>query len=104
MQVDGERVPLLHIFMVAAPLLQAGYDVSLPRSAAGPAVAPMTVALDKTGGLRLNGKAVGRKELESELRALLAGRSDRLVLFDVIRRAGGRIGVGLGAAKSSNQD
>ena len=57
----------------------------------------------------MNGKAVERKELEMELRALLAARSDRLVLvdaegdvgyadavevLDVIRRAGGRIGVG----------
>ena len=100
---------LLIIFMAAAPLLQAGYDVSLPRPAAGPDSEPTTVALNKTGGLRLNGKAVERKDLEAELRALLAERSDRLVLFDaeddagyadavevidIIRRAGGRIGVG----------
>ena len=67
--------------------------------------------LDKTGGVRLNGKAVERKDLETELRALFSARSDRLALFDVedeagyadavdvldiIRRAGGRIGVGFG--------
>jgi biopolymer transport protein ExbD len=67
----------------------------------------------------VNGKAVEWKDLEAELRALLAARSDRLVLFDaeddagyadvvgvldVIRRAGGRIGVGFGPAKSTNQD
>jgi biopolymer transport protein ExbD len=107
---------LLIIFMAAAPLLQAGYDVSLPRPAAGPASEPTTVTLDKTGGLRLNGKAVERRDLEAQLSALLAARSDRLVLFDaeddagyadavdildVIRRAGGRIGVGLGE-KSKN--
>jgi biopolymer transport protein TolR len=82
----------------------------LPPPAA-PAAEPTTVALDETGGLRLNDKAVERKDLETELQALLAGRSDRLVLFDaedeagyadavdvldVIGRAGGRIGVGFG--------
>jgi biopolymer transport protein ExbD len=97
--------------MAAAPLLQAGYDVSLPRPAPGPASEPTTVGLDKTGSLRLNGKVVERKDLEGQLSALLAARSDRLVLFDaedetgyadavdildVIRRAGGRIGVGFG--------
>jgi biopolymer transport protein ExbD len=97
--------------MAAAPLLQAGYDVSLPRPAAGPATEPTTVALDNAGGVRLNGKAVERKDLEALLSALLAGRSDRLVLFDaeddagyadavdildVIRQTGGRIGVGFG--------
>lgn len=104
---------LLIIFMAATPLLQAGYDVSLPRPAAGAAPEPTTtVVLDKIGGLRLNGQAVERKDLEAELSALLAGRSERLVLFDAeddanyadavdildtIRHAGGRIGVGFGS-------
>lgn len=46
---------LLIIFMAAAPLLQAGYDIALPRPAAGPSAELITVALDRTAGLRLNG-------------------------------------------------
>ena len=84
------------------PLLQAGYDAALPRSTDDAAVEPTSVALDKTGGLLLNGPST-----------LLAGRSDRLVLFDAeddagyadagdildaIRHAGERIGVGLSPA------
>lgn len=81
--------------------------LSSTRPAAGSASEPITVALDGKGGVSLNGQAIDRKRLESRLAALLAGRSDRLILFDAeddvgyaeavdilgaIRRAGGRIG------------
>ncbi len=102
---------LLIIFMAAAPILQMGYDVALPHSDAGPVApaSPISVALDHTGALTINGEPVDRSAFESRLSALLAGRSNALVLFDAeddalyadavaildtIRRAGGRIGVG----------
>ena len=102
---------LLIIFMAAAPMLQTGYDVALPRPAAGPSTAePIAVALDDDGNLLVNGEAVDRTDLAARLSALIAGRASPVVFFDagaevtyadamdildLIRRAGARIGVRL---------
>jgi len=101
---------LLIIFMAAAPLLQTGYDVALPRPAAGPAVEPVRVTLDDDGKILVNGEPVDRSELQATLSALIAGRASPVVFFDagdqvtyadavdvldLIRKAGARIGVKL---------
>jgi len=102
---------LLIIFMAAAPMLQTGYDVALPRPAAGPASAePVSVTLDDDGKVLVNGEPVDKSELQATLSALIAGRSSPVVFFDagdkvtyadavdlldLIRKAGARIGVKL---------
>jgi biopolymer transport protein ExbD len=70
---------------------------------------PENYAAARALRVSLNGQVIDRTHLESQLAALFAGRSDRLVLFDAedeaayadavavmdaIRRANGRIGVG----------
>ena len=99
---------LLIIFMAATPLLQAGYDVRLPRPAAGPAAEVLTVTLDATGGISLNGEPIERKDFARRMSDIQTNRTDHLVLFDganeagyadaievldTIRSAGARIGV-----------
>src|SRR6516225_1574856 len=73
---------LLIIFMAAAPMLQTGYEVALPRAAGGAPTEPLTVVLDDTGGIAVNGEAVERSELVTRLSALLAGRTSPVVFFD----------------------
>ena len=110
---------LLIIFMAAAPMLQTGYDVALPRPAAGPSVEPVTVTLDDDGKVLVNGEAVDRSELQATLSALIAGRSSPVVFFDaghqvtyadavdlldLIRRAGARIGIKFDSVRQAEID
>jgi len=113
--VDVSMV-LLIIFMAAAPLLQTGYDVVMPRPAAGPSADPITVTLDDDGNVLLNGERLDKGELSTALSALMAGRSSPVVFFDagdnvtyadavdvldLIRKAGARIGVKLDGADTT---
>jgi biopolymer transport protein TolR len=116
--VDVSMV-LLIIFMAAAPLLQTGYDVTLPRPAAGPSVEPISVTLDDDGKILVNGEAVDRTELQATLSALIAGRASPVVFFDagdnvtyadavdlldLIRRAGARIGIKFDSVRQAEID
>ena len=107
---------LLIIFMAAAPMLQTGYDVAMPRPAAGPSAEPVSVTLDDDGKVLVNGAAVDRSELQATLSALIAGRASPVVFFDagdqvtyadavdlldLIRRAGARIGVKLDSVRQA---
>ena len=103
---------LLIIFMAATPLLHQGYDVALPqKSSSGNARQVVTVALEASGRLTLNGEPVQRQSLRIRLTELLAETVDRQVLFegadgithqdimdvlDQLRAAGARIGIALG--------
>jgi biopolymer transport protein TolR len=62
---------LLVIFMVTAPLMQEGIDVSLPRVQAKNIASErgMVVSVTKEKRLYLNDRRVTLEELESELRA-----------------------------------
>ena len=102
---------LLIIFMATTPLMQMGYDVTTPSPGSGVAPAePITVTLADDGTILLNGEHIDKPGLSAALLALIAGRGTSLVFFDagnqvsyadaveiidVIRRAGGRIGVRL---------
>ncbi len=95
---------LLIIFMITAPLLQQGLDVDLPQ-AEGKNLPPeerLTIAINKTGEIFLNGNMMGLKELEVKLTALgkqkgpsVYLKADRTVPYGVVvkvmasvRRAG----------------
>jgi biopolymer transport protein TolR len=74
---------LLVIFMIAQPLLQKSIDVQLPKDEqqANPSHVPRIVLeIAADGTMSINSSPVPAHQLESRLRAIYAGRDDR-VLF-----------------------
>lgn len=71
---------LLIIFMVAAPLLQVGVPVELPKTAATPLPGeeeePLTITLAPDGSVVLMSTPVDRAELVARLRAVIRERRD----------------------------
>lgn len=71
---------LLIIFMVAAPLLQVGVPVELPKTAATPLPGeeeePLTITLAADGSVVLMSTPVSRDELVVRLRAVIEERKD----------------------------
>jgi biopolymer transport protein TolR len=101
---------LLLVFMVTAPMMSRGIDVSLPQ-ANQPQIAPedrLTVSVNAQGTIFLGDKPVNIVLLEDEVRGRLAGRTESVVylradeglrygrvieVVDKLKRAGvGRIG------------
>ena len=101
---------LLLVFMVTAPMMSRGIDVSLPR-ADQPQVSPedrLTVSVNAQGTIFIGDKPVNIVLLEDEVRGRLAGRTESVVylradealrygkvidVVDKLKRAGvGRIG------------
>lgn len=76
---------LLVIFMITTPQLSNDLDLNLPS--ARPAVPPKEkprvhyVDVDRAGGLKLNGQAVGSKELPGLFRALKQAEPDPSVVI-----------------------
>jgi biopolymer transport protein TolR len=73
---------LLIVFMVAAPLMMAGVNVSLPRTAAAsvqPRRDPVVLSLDRDGQAWLGQEAVAAPELPARLRALAAAEPDQVI-------------------------
>ena len=70
---------LLLIFMLTAPMMYRGIDVNLPKAAAKPTAVEermiLTVTKDRT--LYLNEKPVSLATLETQLRDVFKGRTDR---------------------------
>ena len=93
---------LLIIFMVAAPLLQSGIDVALPKASTGQQVSGsgVVITLTKEHVLYLNDEIVTLKELRKKLTAVKGGqgvliRADRYAyvnklveLWDLCRDVG----------------
>ena len=66
---------LLIIFMVTAPLLTAGVPVDLPQNRAAPLdqqAKPVSVSIDKTGGIFIDDAAVAEAALPAKLAAIAA--------------------------------
>src|SRR6266436_548306 len=101
---------LLLVFMVTAPMMSRGIDVSLPQ-ANQPQVSPedrLTVSMNAQGTIFIGDKPVNIVLLEEEVRGRLAGRTESVVylradealrygkvidVVDKLKRAGvGRIG------------
>ncbi len=70
---------LLVIFMVTAPMLTAGVDVTLPSSKAAPLpdkTEPLTVTVRQDGAIYLNNTKVKAEELGPKLTAIVGEKSD----------------------------
>ena len=75
---------LLVIFMVTAPMMMQGVDVSLPEATAKPLVAQkdnLIVTIDKDQQVHINDFAVDTDYLREKLSKILENRSDREVYF-----------------------
>jgi biopolymer transport protein ExbD len=83
---------LLVIFMLTTPMLQTSLDIKLPQGkGSGKNVEPknmVEIGIDKAGLIYLNGKLVAKKNLKTDLAALLKGgsivtvRADGQVVYD----------------------
>ena len=73
---------LLIIFMVAAPMLTTGVDVSLPESRTGKNLESeaLTVSLALDGRIQFGAKTVGETELKSELKGAAEASRKRPIL------------------------
>lgn len=76
---------LLIVFMVAAPLLTVGVDVSLPKSAAGALPSeseePLTVTLTADGAIVIQTTEIPEVEFLTRLRGVAQERSDDKVFL-----------------------
>ena len=75
---------LLIIFMVTAPMMVQGVNVSLPEAAAKalPAQAEnLVITIDKNGGIHINDYQVEFNFLQEKLSKILDGRKDREVFL-----------------------
>ena len=75
---------LLVIFMVTAPMMMQGVDVTLPEATAKPLVTHeenLVVTLDQNRQLHINDFAVEMDYLKEKLTKILENRSDREVYF-----------------------
>lgn len=74
---------LLIIFMVTAPLLQQGIDVSLPTTkslgVAAPSEDPFILTIRKNKQIYLGTKTVPIKDLTSKLKAIFQNRKDKQI-------------------------
>lgn len=73
---------LLIIFMVTAPMMMQGVDVTLPEATAEPLAAdkePLLVSIDKQNRVFINDIEVSIEDLNEKLTKIFKGRSDREV-------------------------
>ena len=104
---------LLIIFMVMTPMMQRGYDMSIPEKAPQSEIVPaatdqMVVTMAVDGTITINKETIAPEAVKTKLGDLLAGRSQKTVFFqahadlfyqevigvmDSIRAAGGVVGL-----------
>jgi len=75
---------LLIIFMVTAPMMQAGIDVELPKveaSAIESPEEPIVITIDSRERIHLGKKAVSAEDLGKRLKAINKARPGRTVLL-----------------------
>lgn len=72
---------LLIVFMIAAPMMQGGVDVELPKAAARPltAKAGMVVSLDRTGRIYIDQMPVSYRDFRATFRSIVATRKPEAV-------------------------
>lgn len=80
---------LLIIFMIAAPIMQGGVDVDLPRAAAKPMNAKqgMVVSLDRQGRIYLDETPVSYRDFRATFRSIVATRKPEAVYLRADNRA-----------------
>ncbi|MBL0717195.1 MAG: protein TolR [Desulfosarcina sp.] len=75
---------LLIIFMVTAPMMMQGVDVSLPETVAKslPVQAEnLVITIDKNGGIHINDYQVKKDLLQEKLSKIMENRTDREVFL-----------------------
>ncbi|MBW1697239.1 MAG: protein TolR [Deltaproteobacteria bacterium] len=75
---------LLIIFMVTAPMMVQGINVSLPEATSKPLVSekePLIITINKDNQIFINDYQVTLEFLQNKLAKVLEGRSDREVYF-----------------------
>lgn len=75
---------LLIIFMVTAPMMMQGVDVSLPETDAGSLAVQaenLVITIDKSGGIHINDYQVEFDFLQKKLSKIMEGRTDREVFL-----------------------
>jgi biopolymer transport protein TolR len=75
---------LLIIFMVTAPMMVEGVDVSLPEATSKPLAAekePLVVTVDKSGQVFINNLQVQMDFLQEKLKKILEGRQNKELFF-----------------------
>lgn len=75
---------LLIIFMVTAPMMVEGVDVSLPEATSKPLAAekePLVVTVDKSGQVFINNLQVQMDFLQEKLKKILEGRQNKEIFF-----------------------
>ena len=100
---------LLIIFMVAAPILQQGVELELPRETIAPIEGEgeqLVVSVDKEGVVFIGkGNRVEVTELGTRLNAILAQRKDKRVFVRADRRAlYGQVMAAMGAIRRAGID
>ncbi|HLG05097.1 MAG TPA: biopolymer transporter ExbD [Gemmatimonadales bacterium] len=80
---------LLIIFMIAAPMMQGGIQLELPRAAAQPLSAreSIVVSVDRNGAIWIDQTRLSYDEFRASFQALVARRGTSNVIFRADRRA-----------------
>lgn len=104
---------LLIIFMVLTPMMQRGYDMSIPEKAdsADPlptATDQLVLQIERDGRILINKDPVSEESVRTKLEDLLRGRREKTIFFqcddnvvyskaiavmDSVRAAGGTVGL-----------
>lgn len=93
---------LLIIFMVTAPLLQQGIDISLPETQSvgvAPSQNPFILKIKKNKKIYLGTQSIALKKLKPKLKAIFKNRkdqqiyiqADKTVPYDIVARTLGEI-------------
>ena len=110
---------LMVIFMITAPMMQGGVDISLPRAEARPleAKSGLVVTIDRAGAIHVDETVLTFSEFRSTFRALAANRGQdgvylradhgvpygTVVQVLAVMRASGTADVGLVAEQEQEQ-
>ncbi len=100
---------LLIIFMVTAPMMVQGVDVSLPETARSSQLSTeedqLVVSIDKENKIRINDYEVGLDFLEEKLKKIFENRSSRAVFLKADKRiAYGRVVEVMAAIKGAGAE
>ena len=79
---------LLIIFMVTAPLLQQGIDISLPKtksSGTRPSKNPFILKIKKNKKIYIGTKTIPLKQLDKKLKAIFQNRSSKQIYIQADR-------------------
>ena len=113
---------LLIIFLIVTPLLAAGFRAEMPK-ADNLTPSPeqdneVVLGIDESGGFFLNTRPIPAEQLEDQLRAMYAGREDKIVYLkadqnlkygqvqkgiEIARQAGARVVASITETKTAQK-